>query len=76
MIQDTVIVAIKKYKQHASIVKIKKLIRIENYLNFKHIDDKKNCRAIKNLKQNRLNKNTMFLSNYSRKTLICFVSNV
>ena len=41
MIQDHIIAAIEKYKRHSSILKIKKQIRIENYFDFKHIDDKK-----------------------------------
>ena len=41
MIQDPIIAAIEKYKRHPSIPKIKKQIRIENYFDFKHIDDKK-----------------------------------
>ena len=41
MIQDPIIAAIEKYKRHPSILKIKKQIRIENYFDFKHIDDKK-----------------------------------
>ena len=42
MIQDPIIAAIEKYKRHPTILKIKKQIRIENYFDFKHIDDKKN----------------------------------
>ena len=41
MIQDHIIAATEKYKQHPSVLKIKKKIRIENYFDFKHIDDKK-----------------------------------
>ena len=41
MIQDPIIAAIEKYKQHPSILKIRKHIRVENYFDFKHIDDKK-----------------------------------
>ena len=41
MIQDPIIAAIEKYKRHPSILKIKKQIGIENYFDFKHIDDKK-----------------------------------
>ena len=40
MIQDPVQAAIDKYKLHPSILKIKNLIRIENYFHFKHIDYK------------------------------------
>ena len=41
MIQDHIIAATEKYKRHPSVLKIKKEIRIENYFDFKHIDDKK-----------------------------------
>ena len=41
MIQDLIIAAIEKYKRHPSILKIRKHIRVENYFDFKHIDDKK-----------------------------------
>ena len=41
MIQDPIIAAIEKYKRHPSILKIKKHIRVENYFDFKHIDNKK-----------------------------------
>ena len=41
MIRRPVFAAIKKYKRHPSIIKIKKQIRTENYFDFKHIDDKK-----------------------------------
>ena len=47
MIQDPIIAAIEKYKRHPSILKIKKQIRIENYFDFKHIDDKKWQRYLK-----------------------------
>ena len=40
MIQDLIIAAIEKNKQHHSILKIKKQMRIKIYFNFKHIDDK------------------------------------
>ena len=33
--------AIERYKRHPSNLKIKKQTRIENYFDFKHIDDKK-----------------------------------
>ena len=39
MIQDSIKAVIEKYKQHPSILKIKKHIRVENYFDFKHIDD-------------------------------------
>ena len=39
IIQDPIIAAIEKYKRNPSILKIKKQIRIENYFDFKHIDD-------------------------------------
>ena len=41
MIQDPIIAIIEKHKQGPSIIKIKKQITIENYFDFKHIDDKK-----------------------------------
>ena len=41
MIQDPIITAIEKYKRHPSIFKIRKHIRVENYFDFKYIDDKK-----------------------------------
>ena len=50
MIQDPIIVAIEKYKRHPSILKIKKHIRVENYFNFKHVDNKKNGRSTKSFK--------------------------
>ena len=40
VIQNPIIGAIEKYKRHPSILKIKEKIRIENYFDFKHIDDK------------------------------------
>ena len=49
MIQDPIIAAIEKYKRHPSILKIKKQIRIENYFDFKHIDDKKMAEVLKHL---------------------------
>ena len=39
MIQDSIKADIEKYKQHPSILKIKKHIRVGNYFDFKHIDD-------------------------------------
>ena len=39
IIQDPIIAAIEKYKRNPSILKIKKQIRIENYFDFKPIDD-------------------------------------
>ena len=41
MMQDPIITAIEKYKGHPSVLKIRKHIRVENYFDFKHIDDKK-----------------------------------
>ena len=49
MIQDPILAAIAKYKRHPSILKIKKQIRIENYFDFKHIDDKKMAEVLKDL---------------------------
>ena len=47
MIQDHIIAATEKYKRHPSVLKIKKEIRIENYFDFKHIDDKKMAEVFK-----------------------------
>ena len=63
MIQDPIIAAIEKYKRHPSILKIKKQIRIENYFDFKHIDDKKMAEVLKHLNKKRLNKKMIFQSN-------------
>ena len=41
MMHDPIITAIEKYKGHPSVLKIRKHIRVENYFDFKHIDDKK-----------------------------------
>ena len=49
MIQDPIIAAIEKYKRHPSILKIKKQIRMENYFNFKHINNKKMAEILKDL---------------------------
>ena len=49
MIQDPIIAAIEKYKRHPSILKIKKQIRIENYFDFTHINDKKVAELLKDL---------------------------
>ena len=49
MIQDPIIAAIEKYKRHPSILKIKKQISIENYFDFKHVDDKKMAEVLKDL---------------------------
>ena len=51
MIQDPNIAAIEKYKQHPSILKIKKHIRVESYFDFKHIDDKKMALKVLNVKK-------------------------
>ena len=50
MIQDPIVAAIEKYKRHPSILKIREHIRVENYFDFKHIDDKKNGRGNKRFK--------------------------
>ena len=63
MIQDPIIAAIEKYRRHPSIVKIKKQTGIENYFDFKHIDDKKWQKYPKNKIQKRLNKKMIFQSN-------------
>ena len=49
IIQDPIIAPIEKYNRHPSILKIKKQIRIENYFDFKHIDDKKMAEVLKDL---------------------------
>ena len=41
MIQNPVIAAIEKDKRHPSMLKFRKHIRVENYFDFKRIDDKK-----------------------------------
>ena len=41
MIQTHIIAAIEKDKRHPSFLKIRKHIRVENYFDFKRIDDKK-----------------------------------
>ena len=63
MIQDPIIAAIEKYRRHPSIVKIKKQTGIENYFDFKHIDDKKWQKYPKIKIQKRLNKKMIFQSN-------------
>ena len=50
IIQDPIISATVKYKRHPSILKNKKQMRIENYFDFKHIDDKKNSRGTQRFK--------------------------
>ena len=55
MMQDPIIAAIEKYKRHPSILKIKKQIRIENYFDFKHIDDKKMAEVLKDLNVKKAN---------------------
>ena len=47
MMQDPIIAAIEKYKRHPSILKIKKHIRVENYFNFKHVDNKNMTEVLK-----------------------------
>ena len=47
MIQNPIIAVIEKYKWHPSIFKIKKHIRVENYFDFKQIDDKKMAEVLK-----------------------------
>ena len=49
MIQDPIIAAIEKYKRHPSMLKIKKKVRVKNYFDFKHIDDKKMAEVLKDL---------------------------
>ena len=49
MVQYPIIAAIVKYKRHPSILKIKKQIRIEDYFDFKHIDDKQMAEVLKDL---------------------------
>ena len=50
MKQDPTIAAIKKYKWHTSILKIRKNLSVETYFDFKHIDDKKMSRGTKRFK--------------------------
>ena len=54
MMQDPIRAAIEKYKQHPSILKIEKHIRVGNYFNFKHVDNKKMVEVLKvlNAKKN------------------------
>ena len=40
IIQDPIIADIEQYKRHPGILKIKKHIRVENYFDSKHTDDK------------------------------------
>ena len=47
MIQDPIIATTEKHKQHPSILKIKKQIRVENYFNFKYVDNKKMAEVLK-----------------------------
>ena len=49
MIQNPIIAAIEKYKRHPCILKIRKHIRVENYFDFKHLDDKKMAEVPKDL---------------------------
>ena len=55
MMQDPIIAAIEKYKRHPSILKFKKQIRIENYFDFEHIDDKKMAEVLKDLNVKKAN---------------------
>ena len=50
MIQDPIIAAFERYKQHPSISKIKKHIRDEFFFDFKHIDHKKMAEILKAIK--------------------------
>ena len=50
MMPDPIIAVVEKYKQHSSILKIQKHVRVQNYFDFKHIDDKKNGRGTKRFK--------------------------
>ena len=49
IIQDPIIAAIEKYKRHPGILKIRKRIRVENYFDFKHIDNKEMAEVLKYL---------------------------
>ena len=49
MIQNPVIAAIEKDKRHPSMLKFRKHIRVENYFDFKRIDDKKMAEVLKEL---------------------------
>ena len=46
---DPIIAVVEKYKQHSSILKIWKHVRVQNYFHFKHIDDKKMAEVLKDL---------------------------
>ena len=49
MMPDPIIAVVEKYKQHSSILKIWKHVRVQNYFDFKHIDDKKMAEVLKDL---------------------------
>ena len=49
MIQEPIIAAIEKHNQHRRILILMKHIRVENYFDFKHIDDKKIAEILKDL---------------------------
>ena len=49
MLQDPITTAIEKYKRHPSILKIKKHIKVENYFDFRQIDDDKMTEVLKDL---------------------------
>ena len=49
MMPDPIIAVVEKYKQHSSILKIQKHVRVQNYFDFKHIDDKKMAEVLKDL---------------------------
>ena len=55
MVQYPIIAAIVKYKRHPSILKIKKQMRIEDYFDFKHIDDKQMAEVLKDLNAKNVN---------------------
>ena len=47
MKQDPLIAAIELYKQHPSILKIRKHVGVGNYFDFKHTNDKKMAEILK-----------------------------
>ena len=71
MIQDPIIAAIEKYKQHPSILTIRKHIRVENYFDFKYIDDKKMAEVLKEIcaNSNLLKKTSSYLPLFSLECL-------
>ena len=63
MIQDPILAATEKNKRHPSILKIKKQIKIENYFDFKRIDNKKMAEVLKDLNAKKAKQGMIFQSN-------------